>query len=373
MASHPDSSTTGTPDQTRWDGLRRTVRRARKKLHPLIRAWKIGAGIAEHAWEGKRRRREMVNVPECYRAAMRWVEHNTVPGQGIKISHSQPEPYPEVTGYYIPTLLNCGEVERAASYARWLLAIQNSDGSWSDPLGKAPYTFDSGQILKGLVAILPRMPEAEPAVRRGCDWMLEQIDGNGRVTTPDKGLWGLAGRRQISENIHLYALEPVRDAGRIFGEDRYQKGVARALDYYLRQPDLVAFNTLSHLHAYVLEALLDLGCKDEAARGMAAIERLQGADGSVPAFPDVRWVCSTGLAQYAVIWYKLGRIELAEKAFNCVCRLQNPSGGFFGSYPRHPDYFPDQEISWAVKYFLDAHWWHSRAAVGDQVTPTHSL
>jgi malonyl-CoA O-methyltransferase len=322
----------------------------------------------EDAWQGQHRRREVVDIPACYRAALGWIAANTVPGKGVRISHAQEEAYPEVTGYYIPTLLNCGEPERALGYARWLLAIQNADGSWSDPLGKAAYTFDTGQILKGLVAILPHLPEAEGAIRRGCDWMLTQIDRDGRVTTPDKTLWALAGRRQISENIHLYALEPVRDAGRIFGEKRYQEAVERALNYYLQKADLVAFNTLSHLHAYVLEALFDLGRPEAAAKGMEEIERLQRPAGSVPAFNDVRWTCSTGLAQYAVIWYKLGRPELADKAFNCVCRLQNPSGGFYGSYPRHPDYFPNQEISWAVKYFLDAHCWRARAKRDDRAT-----
>jgi hypothetical protein len=42
--------------------------------------------------------------------------------------------------------------------------------------------------------------------------------------------------------------------------------------------------------------------------------------------------------------------------------LQNPSGGFWGSYgvpdlkkdPSGVWYFPTSEISWAVKFFLDA-------------------
>jgi malonyl-CoA O-methyltransferase len=34
--------------------------------------------------------------------------------------------------------------------------------------------------------------------------------------------------------------------------------------------------------------------------------------------------------------------------------LQNPSGGFFGSYGEGGRYFPAEEISWAPKYFIDA-------------------
>ncbi len=66
---------------------------------------------------------------------------------------------------------------------------------------------------------------------------------------------------------------------------------------------------------------------------------------------------TTGLLQYAICWYKLGEIEKADKAFDYVCRLQNKSGGWFGSYivaRDNANYFPNGEIDRAVKYFLDA-------------------
>ena len=33
--------------------------------------------------------------------------------------------------------------------------------------------------------------------------------------------------------------------------------------------------------------------------------------------------------------------------------LQNPSGGFYGSYGKPAQYFAKQETGWAVKFFLD--------------------
>jgi malonyl-CoA O-methyltransferase len=35
-------------------------------------------------------------------------------------------------------------------------------------------------------------------------------------------------------------------------------------------------------------------------------------------------------------------------------RLQHPGGGFFGSYGKGAIYFTKEEISWAVKFFIDA-------------------
>lgn len=303
---------------------------------------------------------ESQDLISTFQSAKVWIDNNSIRNQGICVYSEEKNSYPEVTGYYIPTLLTWGDRQRANDYASWLLAIQNVDGSWSDPSGKTSYTFDTGQILKGLLAILPMRPEAESAIRRGCDWLLTQIGSTGRMVTPDNSAWGLPNGKIVSENIHLYALEPLRIAGRQFDEPRYLEAVERVLSFYLALPDLTEFNTLSHFHAYVLEALVDLGYPDRTATAMKYIEKLQRSDGSIPAYADVSWVCSTGLAQYAVIWYKLGMSEPAQKAFNCLCRLQNSSGGFYGSYGRGANYFPDKEISWAVKYFLDALNWKIR-------------
>lgn len=295
-------------------------------------------------------------------AGLKWINRNRVEKAGISISSAINKPYPEVTGYFIPTILNFGQYDSALQFAHWLLSIQNKDGSWSDPSGDFPYTFDTGQVLKGLLAIYPRLPEAEDAIRYGCDWMLMQIQPDGRITTPDKSGWLLPNGEQVNENIHLYALEALQCAGTLLREPRYTQAVDHALAYYLAQPELIRFNTLSHFHAYVLEGLVDLGYPKIAAKGMDEVERRQRNDGSVPAYPDVDWVCSTGIAQYAIIWYKLGKRDLAERALNYLCRIQNSSGGFYGSYGRGAEYFPNEEISWAVKFFLDAYYWHIRTA-----------
>jgi malonyl-CoA O-methyltransferase len=112
-----------------------------------------------------------------------------------------------------------------------------------------------------------------------------------------------------------------------------------------------------------LEALVDLGQKQLALQGMNELETFQRHDGAIPAYADVDWVCSTGIFQYSVIWYKLDQPEKASRAFNYAKRLQNFSGGFFGSYGLNSTYFYNQEISWAVKYFLDALWWKNKLTI----------
>jgi malonyl-CoA O-methyltransferase len=104
----------------------------------------------------------------------------------------------------------------------------------------------------------------------------------------------------------------------------------------------------------VMEALCELGEFDLARTGMADVEKLQKPDGSVAAYPDVDWVCSTGLAQYAIVWYHLDKPERAERAIRYLETIQNKSGGFFGSYGKGAKYIAGGEISWGPKYFLDA-------------------
>ncbi|MDT8303004.1 MAG: methyltransferase domain-containing protein [Sedimentisphaerales bacterium] len=299
-----------------------------------------------------------ITIPERFSLAIKWLKVNTINDTGVAVSSANLVPYPEVTGYLIPTLLQWGEHELAHRYGQWLISIQCPDGSWTEPGGNWSYTFDTGQVLKGLVTLADSDPGYNEAVLKGCEWMCSQIQKNGRITTPDKGSWQLPGGRIIPEAIHLYAIEPLRRVGRKLGVSDYEQAVDRSLDFYLNDLEgLTRFNTLSHFHAYILEALLDLEHRDIAATAMKELVRWQRNDGTIPGYQGTKWVCSTGLLQYAVILYRLGDLQRADAAFLRACKLQNPSGGFYGSYGSGANYFPKEEISWAVKYFLDALRW----------------
>jgi hypothetical protein len=74
--------------------------------------------------------------------AVDWVRRYTIPHEGICINSLQKISYPEVTGYFIPTLLAMNEEGLAVQYARYLMRIQNDDGSWNGPTWPNPERID---------------------------------------------------------------------------------------------------------------------------------------------------------------------------------------------------------------------------------------
>ncbi|SFR72340.1 malonyl-CoA O-methyltransferase [Pseudobutyrivibrio sp. NOR37] len=308
-----------------------------------------------------------------YKRAITWIEKYSIKGQGIIVSTDSKVSYPEVTGYYIPTLLKWGYRETAISYAKWLLSIQKEDGSWFDAYDSEPYIFDSAQILKGLIAIRDILPDVDIAIIKGCDWILSQMNEEGRLITPSKNAWG-KDRTFCDEKIHIYCLSPIKNAGLIFNRNDYIEKVDKIWGYYKQTyyDEIMNFSLLSHFYAYVMEALVDIGEVEMAREAMRNISAYQKESGAVPGLNNVDWVCSTGLFQLALVWFRLGDISRGNKAFEYACKLQNESGGWFGSYISEENanetnsYFPSAEISWAVKYFLDSLYYKNLAEFNDE-------
>ena len=299
--------------------------------------------------------------------ALKWIKKNTIEGNGITVTSKEKRIYPEVTGYYIPTLLRWGESDLAISYSKYLCSIQKENGAWNDPSDAQPYVFDSAQVLKGLVAIRNHLPEVDGHIIKGCDWILSNMKPDGRLTTPDKSAWG-NDESFCSELVHIYCLSPIKEAGELFKRKDYLNAVDKILSYYKREQieRIKNFSLLSHFYAYVMEGLYDLGEVELCYEAMMRLEKYRNKKNGIPGLNDVPWVCSTGMFQLAIVWYKLGDLTRGNTLFEYAASLQNKSGGWYGSYSapefvailyrgrKKPYYFPNAEISWANKYFLDA-------------------
>ena len=156
---------------------------------------------------------------------------------------------------------------------------------------------------------------------------------------------------------NLFVLSPLKLAGRKFNNPKYIDAVNRSVNFYKSKPDIIEFKpelgTLSHIYGYMLEGLVDLGEMRLARQGIEQALKIQKSDGAIPAFPGVDWVCSTGMAQLGIVCAKLAQRDRAERILKYLEKIQNPSGGFYGSYGEGGQYFAGKEISWANKFFID--------------------
>ncbi len=300
--------------------------------------------------------------------AKKWISNNVVEeGGGLVVTHKDRILYPEVTGYFIPSLLKIGEKDLAVSFAKHMCEIQKTNGAWHDPSDRFPFVFDGGQILKGLIAIREFLPEVDSYIMKGIEWIFSNMKDSGELKQPKNDLWGDRDD-YCNELIHIYCISPIIEAGKLFSKPDYIEKANKVLDYYIDnfKERIVNFSLFSHFYAYVIEGLIDCGKVELAREAMSNFEKYRRKDGSVWAWNNAGWTCSTATFQFAIIWYKLGEADKANKAYEYACSLQNESGGWYGSYIHSVlDYYPiifkrrklyekNREISWAVKFFIDA-------------------
>lgn len=329
-----------------------------------IKDWQISNQLKNHNY-----------INAAYKAR-EWIYRNTIQNKGIVITNKQRRIYQEVTGYYIPTLLQWGMRDLAIEYASYLCDMQQPSGAWMNNNETLESVFNTGQVLRGLLAITDIFPSSKEHLIKGCDWLISNMNDEGRLVATKGTIWSDIGFN--TELIHLYCLPPLRDTGLKYGITKYVDASDKILHYYKKEytDDILNFNYLSHFYAYILEALYDLGEISIVKMAMKKIERMQRTDGAVPALKKCNWVCSTGLFQLAIVWFKIGDFKRGDKAFDYAVSLQNKSGGWYGGYPAKLNlplgksikyainekitYFDNEEISWAVKYFFDAMYYRSK-------------
>jgi malonyl-CoA O-methyltransferase len=287
---------------------------------------------------------ERPSLISSYEKTLEWIKNNTLPEKGIVTTSQKRYPYLEVTGYLIPTLLDAGEIKLAKKYAEFLSYMQYPNGSFCGDDGKE-YFFDTAQVLRGFNIAAKIWPEYTTNAIKAADFLSESISDNGAIRESYDG--------DIPESVKLYALFPLIEAGKSFKKAAFKDKTQKALKILKKQTGANQ-NILTHFMAYIIDGLIELGEREKATEMAKTLFLRQKSDGSISAYPKVNWVCSTGLAQIAIIGYKLGFIKKADKALDYLSKIQNESGGFFGSYGQGANYFPEEEIGWATKFYLDA-------------------
>lgn len=289
----------------------------------------------------------------CWEKAVAWLMRHKIPDGGISYSNKELRAYPEVTGYLIPTLVDYGYYEEAKDCAKWLLRIQEADGGYSDVGHTKEFVFDTAQILRGMMCFYDDEEigvQAAEAVRKICGYLYaNMVDGG---TGGYRKQYGHDGT--IPEAILLYTLPPFRKAAKLLQRQDYLDAIDRCISFYEGSEDFLRIEDLTHFLAYEIEALIDLGRAEKAYGILDELFSSQMENGAIPSHKNSRWVCAPGAAQIAVCELKLGKMEHAKKILEWIRSAQMPQGGIWGSYGVGAWYFAGVEISWAVKYYLDA-------------------
>ena len=307
--------------------------------------------------------------------------------------------YPETTGYIIPTLIQAGEAqsdtslfERAKRMGEWELAIQRPDGSVhggniAKPAG--PAVFDTGQVLRGYLALYERTKEQKylDAAVRAISWMTS-------VEHNMEGRWISGNPTSVDAHMTtymVYAIAPIAEWGVRTNNDEWKALARRAGDATLRAQmkngwfDECDFwdkeRPLLHTIGYTIDGLWDIGevLGEEkfvlgAKRALDAVLLQMDERGHISGRLDrewkgtVDWACLTGIAQIGVTamkaYKKFGDEKYKQKAelakdFLKTCqnnfdeKFGGGVGALWGSWPISGGYQGYQSLNWAAKYFAD--------------------
>ena len=305
-------------------------------------------------------------------------------------------PYPETTGYIIPTMFDYSDSskearyrDRAISLADWELSVQLPNGAFPGGYttsASGPIVFNTGQALQGLVrAYSETKNERYRSAARGAgDWLVS-------IQEPD-GAWRQCTYRNTHHTYHTRVAWPLLQLHQITQEERFADAARKNLQWALKNQqdngwfrDNVLYlrtnSALTHGIAYAIQGFLESGLilsnKDylfAASKASSVLLDKFVSSGRLQASYDSEWNsndryrCVTGNAQMAGIWLRLHAItgeskyKTAALDMNAELRaIQNVTsansgvrGGMKGSDPINGRYMPFCYLNWATKFFVDA-------------------
>jgi hypothetical protein len=308
-------------------------------------------------------------------------------------------PYPETTGYIIPTLWQAAERFSNSKYsiaaegmARWLLTLQSKEGwfpggIWSAKRTPEPSIFNTGQILFGLMesANLTQDSSFSDAAERAAMWLVEQQDADGRWRRH-------AYRDGYSPSYYAHVCWPLAQYWAGCGREAVYDAVIRGLTAIAA--DRQANGTYSgwgfashgraftHTMAYTLQGIIESAlllnewdqfakpAADTAEKLLRKFELKRQLAGAY----DSNWngtywfACLTGHCQLASTWLRIYEhaddprfLNAAVKAIEFVKERQlwspgksSRHGAIAGSTPLFGPYLRFRYPNWAAKFFVDA-------------------
>ena len=344
-------------------------------------------------------------------AVLDWVgrAQDACPGGGVASRYDLVagrflQPYPETTGYLIPSLLdvagaydNAHMAERARRAADWLVRRQMPDGSVDCGLAEAPapagrhtvILFDCGAVLQGFVAMYRH--SRSDAYAGAADRLARFMVSCQRPT----GEWDAHLYFPYFGSHNALVGYALIAAGQVLERTEYVDAGRRCLNAI--RPNVMANGHIKHCHftasangtaaflhplAYTVEGFLrssvllgDRSYLDVIGATLNALQRRFEIGRSILASHyDQRWRAVTRYSaldadcQIAMLWFLFGQatgdlrfansaLKMMDLVRNCIDTTAGPDGargGLPGSFPIHGDNQRHACVNWAPKYFIDA-------------------
>ncbi len=350
----------------------------------------------------KRQRVNELSFETNLNAALCWIQraYYVVGESGISkgydlLRNRWSPPYPETTGYTIPTLFNAAKITNRYDYctlalnlAGYLLGTATPEGGvahWQSRINDNPVVFDTGQVIFGWLAAFEYCRDERyllAAIRAG-DWLISIQDPSGSWRSNQ-----FLGVEKVIDTRVAWALLELNHR---VNKESYVQAAIRNLKWAQTQQDpngwfkhcafVEGKDPFTHTLAYAAEGFYECGSilheasYIEVARLTAdALLKHQRYDGSLastfgPGMCETsRSSCLTGDCQLGCLWLRLFELTHDQVYFNAakstitfVARTQlidepdvNICGGIPGSYPIYGVYERLKYPNWATKFFIDA-------------------
>ena len=312
------------------------------------------------------------------------------------------KPYPETTGYIIPTLIklsNYFEDSRFSFAAHdlgdWLLSIQSNLGFWHGGLHSniqqietSPSIFNTGQIIKGMMALYRHTEDNKYlyAANNAANWLVSEMRSD--------GLWP-SGDYRASEtpSYYTHVAWPILEVWKETQNFEQKKAAETFLNEILKRKlnngviSKWGFEdsgpAFTHTIAYTIRGFQEssnlLGDYSRYAKPMEEsleffVRRSEFTNGRLPGEFDEdlksnnKFVCLTGNAQLAICIllmekenHDLRLVNSAAKLIDFIRSVQtsfsllkSTSGAVAGSFPIWGKYMTMRYPNWSAKYYCDA-------------------
>ncbi len=339
------------------------------------------------------------NRTEALQKAMKWLCYAQDRGEGRGVSEgydlrkSWLLPFPETTGYIVPTFFDYYHFTRESIYKdralrmlEWLLSVQAENGSISGIIegAKSPLVFDTGQVLFGFVRGYKETNKERylAAAEKAGDWLVSIQDQDGK--------WSRNVYQNIVHSYNVRVAWALLELSEILPKKEYFNAAKRNLAWTLTQQQnngWFNYNTFekdtpvfTHALGYVTRSILEAGILLENSKFISAAKKtadvllsLQKQNGGLPGSFDSKWnptnssVCLTGSAQVGIVWLRFYQItndlrylKAAELGNSFLIKTQERipfyslRGAIKGSHPIHGNYLTFVYPNWAAKFFVDA-------------------